>query len=119
MLEFKLCKDGCGRPRNKWTSYCNECYNGRKRKRFERNTAKKYLADNTPSREIPVEFLQATVDVSSEEIATLWQALKETRTLVSRLCTHLEEYRPDLSEYYRGLLPQEQKRSDTRDTDDF
>jgi hypothetical protein len=95
-----MCKDDCGRPRNKWTSYCNTCYNRRKKERYAQSQAKRFVAKNTEVADIPVELLQATVTASQEEIITLRTMLEETRTDVGRLCDFLGEYRPDLAEHF-------------------
>jgi hypothetical protein len=96
-----MCKEKCGRPRNKWTVYCNECYNRRKKERYAESQAKRFVAENTPASNIPVELLQATVNASQEELIRIQLVLQEKDADIERLCTHLEDYRPDRSDYFR------------------
>jgi hypothetical protein len=99
-----LCSKCGERPRNKWTSYCNECYNAKRRERANTVEAKQLLEQGATSADIPTQILQAAVDTLQGDIGALRQALEETRRLSLRLCGHLEEYRPDLAEFYKQKL---------------
>lgn len=98
----------CGKaPKNKWGSYCNPCYNEKRRERGVKQEAQAHVELGTPVDDLETSMYADIIREQQVRINELQTAVNERNTLIERLCTHLDDYRPDLTVHYReAIAPQ-------------